>query len=206
MTPFPHARVLLQSELVLVFGRVFSTDFHAPYRSEEIDAEWVHYPNPEGDTYFRHAQRRIVTQSNVRDPSTARWLLVAHDYLIELGRSKNLQIVEFEVYMHIVSESLAACNVEYYFVDSRLRHPFWLHVARVQDLGLAGFETLDHLSKHTCRAPGLDANPSIRRSIYSRGCPDARVLDSPRIFPHAPTTRPSLRKRADRHFPSRLCW
>ncbi|KAG8951197.1 hypothetical protein FRC04_006679 [Tulasnella sp. 424] len=113
--------------------------------SEEIGAEWVHYPNPEGDTYFRHAQRQIVTQSNVRVPSTARWLLLAHDYLIELGRSKNLQIVEFEVYMHIVSKSLAACEVEYYFVDNRYRHPFWLHVARVQDLGLAAFETLDHL-------------------------------------------------------------
>lgn len=88
-----------------------------------------------------------MTQTNVRVPTTERGLLFAHDHLIELGRPKDQQIAESEVYMHLVSESPAACRVEYYFVDSRLRHPFWLHIVRMQDLGLPGFETLDHLSK-----------------------------------------------------------
>ncbi|KIO30644.1 hypothetical protein M407DRAFT_20359 [Tulasnella calospora MUT 4182] len=126
------------------------TDFVAPNtrlptRSEHIDGGWVAFTNPEGDCYSLHKERHILTYSNIRVPSTRQKLISAHNCLVELGRAKDPQIAEREVYIHILTETPTSTQAEYYFMDSSAMHPFWVHGVRMQDLGLSGFESTDHL-------------------------------------------------------------
>lgn len=112
---------------------------------QQIGNGWTKFTTPEGDTYSRNEQRRLVTYTNVRVQSSEQWLLRAHTQLVELGRTKDPQIAECEAYIHIVLETQVTCKVEYYFIDVATRHPFWVHDIRMRDLGFPDFETLDHL-------------------------------------------------------------
>lgn len=133
------------------------------YRPGQIGAGWTEHTNPEGDNYFQHRQRHIVTYTNVRVPSIEQKLLSAHDHLLEVGRSRDPQIADYEVYIHVTAETPAVCKIEYYFVDHHARHPFWLHRVRMQDLGLVGFGTWDHLSEwtRTRQTARQDSNPNM---------------------------------------------
>lgn len=125
--------------------RVVSANTRLSTTSEQIGNGWKVFTNPEGDNYLRHEQRRLVTYTNVRVPSTEQWLIRAHDRLLEIGRAKDPQIAECEAYVHIVLETPVTCQVEYYFIDSSARHPFWVHNVRMRDLGLPDVETPNHL-------------------------------------------------------------
>ncbi|KIO23740.1 hypothetical protein M407DRAFT_26803 [Tulasnella calospora MUT 4182] len=116
-----------------------------PRLFQQIGNGWTKFTTPEGDTYSRNEQRRLVTYTNVRVQSSEQWLLRAHTQLVELGRTKDPQIAECEAYIHIVLETQVTCKVEYYFIDVATRHPFWVHDIRMRDLGFPDFETLDHL-------------------------------------------------------------
>lgn len=117
------------------------------FRLERILDEWTVLTNPEGDQYFLHAHLHIVTYANVRVPSIRAMLTSAHSRLVELGRAQDPQIAEREVYIQILTETPAPSQLEYYFIDSSAQQPFWVHGVRMQDLGLSGFETPDHLSE-----------------------------------------------------------
>ncbi|KAG8934725.1 hypothetical protein FRC01_000771 [Tulasnella sp. 417] len=91
--------------------------------SEQIADGWTKCITPEGDNYYRNAERLLVTYTNVRIQSADQWLRRAHERLIEMARARDPQIRKCEAYIHIVLET----------------------PVRVRDLGLPDFETPDHL-------------------------------------------------------------
>ncbi|KIO23738.1 hypothetical protein M407DRAFT_26801 [Tulasnella calospora MUT 4182] len=139
---FEHAQVDRRGPKNL-YGR--SSNLLRLRESEQFGNGWKVYTNPEGDNYFRHEQRHLVTYINVRAPSTEQCLLRADNRLVEVGRTKDPQVAECEAYIHIVLETSVTCQVEYYFIDGSAQHPFWVHDIRTRDRGLPDFETPDHL-------------------------------------------------------------
>ncbi|KAG9044936.1 hypothetical protein FS837_007297 [Tulasnella sp. UAMH 9824] len=116
-----------------------------PTKAEPIDGGWIAFTSPEGDCYYLHRERHIVTHTNIRAQPAQQKLISAHNRLVELGRAKDPQIADCEVYIHILTETPVSSQLEYYFIDVSAQHPFWVHGVRMQDFGLSGFETTDHL-------------------------------------------------------------
>ncbi|KAG8934686.1 hypothetical protein FRC01_001087 [Tulasnella sp. 417] len=153
-------------------------------KPKNIGDGWIESTNPEGDRFFHHIQRHIVTQTNVQVLLSEQVLFRAHDHLIELGRARDPQIAEREVYIHVAGETPVDKRVEYYFIDNEARHPFWVHGAKIQDLGIQGFETLDHLraslvSEYWTHIEYFPAHQVLERaseneliSIFRYGCAD----------------------------------
>ncbi|KIO18123.1 hypothetical protein M407DRAFT_32202 [Tulasnella calospora MUT 4182] len=65
---------------------------------------------------------------------------------LRLGREKDPRVAEREVYIHVLIETPASSQAEYYFVDSSAQLPFRVHDVRMQYFGLSGFETTAHLN------------------------------------------------------------
>ncbi|KAI6023424.1 hypothetical protein EDC04DRAFT_3143457 [Pisolithus marmoratus] len=95
--------------------------------SDAEDTDWKACTHPEGALYFCDIQRRIYTDSDVRDRKKQRTIDKCITRLSELAGSHSITFPSssLELVLELVNRKRKECR--YYFVDVEKRLLFWMH-------------------------------------------------------------------------------
>ncbi|KAG8860101.1 hypothetical protein FRB96_004124 [Tulasnella sp. 330] len=101
---------------------------------------WRTCIHPEGDTYFCHDEKRIVTTSDPRDQSILESLLKSHDQLKRLLYATARDLLSHsELYLNVGRESSGDIPVHYYWADHLTSQIFWCEDVPCAALGFPDF-------------------------------------------------------------------
>ncbi|KAG8991001.1 hypothetical protein FRB94_012935 [Tulasnella sp. JGI-2019a] len=105
---------------------------------------WRERVHAEGDTYFTHDDRKIVTANDPRDPFTQDILIRTHEqFKRSLTRDRAMQS---ELYLHISgTEQPDGVLVRYYFADHATCQLFWVDEVPLANLGLQAANSLGEI-------------------------------------------------------------
>lgn len=129
--------------------------------------------HPEGDSYFVHDEKRIVTACDVRDPAISAWVLQASELLRRKLYDKSRdRLAQSEVFLEVVIGQSAAKQVRYYWADHSTCSVFWLDDVAYGSLGLPALHSMGELSEFFGFHPSVKLNNLKCRLLESRLTPE----------------------------------
>lgn len=137
-------------------------------RLETLPKGWRRYIHPEGDAYWYHDGKRIVTPSNPRDPAVLGVLLTCHEQLQrQLYERAKERIPLSELYLHVTHGASDVLEARYYWADHSACQIFWSEDVACAALGLQTLDSEAEISEsiHACSSAASDYLESGSRLI-----------------------------------------
>lgn len=106
---------------------------------------WAEYVHPEGDTYWYHSDKGLLTNLDPRDARINNCLAKAFDDILALLPSR----FDMEIFIDLDFSDPshpASITVLYYMVDHRNRQIFWAADVDFNGIGIAPCQSKGHLS------------------------------------------------------------
>jgi len=138
------------------------------------DSGWVEYVHPEGKPYFHHAKDRVVTDSDITEPSTRKIIEYASRILFQ-----EQGLIDSEVELYFVLDPHLQDTFRYYFADHAAQRVFWPDKVDLLEHKLAPPELGDSTYGESASSASSHCPPQHCQScIYYRSILCTRLLSS----------------------------